>query len=241
MGKQGRYRDNLDRSIVEARRYDSDNEYDMDGRRQKKIRQMRGSDGGRSRDGGRREEERDPFLGRGSGSDGRREDMSVNHGWVSLANNPGGFSREEGRQSFAVSPRRDSGSGPFQDGRYQDEHPSGFIGSGQQWNDEFMQPEVPARPVKTQFTVTARMGSLQPPPSPAPVLQSHSATKFSIIVPPNISGALGPSSPPEGVRRGGRPPRGRGRGGRFGNERTGGRRPPRGHQYDNTEYNDYSE
>lgn len=243
VGLAQRYEDNVDRARVKARRYDGESaDYDMDGRRNNKIRYERGNDRGRSRDLVRREysgEEHDSFFGRGGTSDSRREDISVNHGWVSLANDPGGFSQEGGRQSFGVSPRRGSGSVPFRDGRYLGDDSESQFGSGD-WNNGFIQPELPARPVKTQFTVTARLGSLHAPPirAPAAPASPRHPTMFSITVPPSMTSAIGPTSPSGGVRRGGRPARGRGRGGRFGNQRdAAGRRPPRGHQYDNAEHN----
>lgn len=245
VGKERRDRGSLDRSRVKARRYgNGSDDSDADGRRAKNVRHERVNGRGDSRNRGRREEieeERDSFLGRGGDSNGRREDMSVNHGWVSLANDPGGFSREGQRQGFGVSPPRVGGSAPFRDDTHQLDDLDGQFGVGE-WSDGFMKPEVPARPVKTQFTVTARLGSLQPPPVPGPAASRRSTTKFSITMPPSMTGALvGPTSPPGGgVRRGGRPARGRGRGGRFGNQRdTGGRRSSGGPRYDNAGYNHF--
>lgn len=241
-----------------VRRYDGDgDDSDLGGRKRKKTRNKH-RDGGRGRsidhtsDG-----ERGPFLGRGGG---RRESNSVAHGWIS-SNNSGAFSRDGQRRSFGVSPREggialhhneryqvDGGVALHRNERYEVDGARGRIGSAEMWNDDddllgqgHVQLEDPPRPVETKFTVTARMGSLVPPPVAAPVDSSRPTvkTKFSVTMPPSMAGALGrqPISPPGG-RRGGRTARGRGRGGRFGNQRdTRGGRPPRGFQHGDGEYN----
>lgn len=66
-------------------------------------------------------------------------------------------------------------------------------------------------PVKTTFTVTARMGALPPPPV---ATATGPSTRFSVTMPPNLNRALGPRAPHGvggGAQRGGR--RGGGRGG----------------------------
>lgn len=72
-------------------------------------------------------------------------------------------------------------------------------------------------PVKTTFTVTARLGAHPPGAGAAGVAGvagAPPATRFSITMPPDLNRALGPRPHSAGERRGNKRGTGRGRGGR---------------------------
>lgn len=161
----------------------------------------------------------------------------MNHGWVSLDNEPGFFSADGERRSFGVSPRGSGGGGSaayLGEGFHVGDRRSRVGSAG--WNENgdgnVLQPRGPSRPVETQFTVTA----IQGPEDDAPVSPADGPEpKFLMTMPNSFDEALGQPAPSSGVtRRGGRPPRGRGRGGRIGNHRDfAGRRPTRGGYHQN--------
>ncbi|CAM9585342.1 unnamed protein product [Scytosiphon promiscuus] len=227
----------------QQRRYDSDREFaDLDARRKKRLRRDEGARGG---DRGRREdseEERGSFSRRGGGGGSgsrrgsRRDSDSVNHGWVSLSGNPGAFSRDGERRSFGISThggmnRSHSRDVPRRDSVYDVDRSLSRNGSSQWYDDDMhdgsVHDDVASRPIRTKFTVTARLGPVHLP-RVAPASSGRPATKFSITMPPEMPGAAGPVSPMSGVRRGGRPAKGRGKGERAPNRHDPARRrPPR--------------
>lgn len=246
------------RSLVRrAPRYDSDGQgrYDYDGLDNydgggKRRRSDGGGEGddrerGNGRRNGRREEERGFPSERSGGGGGRREVNDRDWEGSRRHHRQRSFSRDGELEGFRGPPAgRGGGAAPPQDRRY-DDHAKARPRGREDWDDLAIDNERARHPAgggrqpgqpKTTFTVTARLGNLQPPPvADANSAAAPAPTRFSITMPPNLKRALGQNAPrvgrAENAPRGGRaenaPQGGRAenvlRGGRAENVLRGGR------------------